>query len=72
MKWIITGGCGFIGKNLVKRLLKDGFQDIRVIDNLSVGTSYDLENDSGFKLLDLTNDIKPVNGLDIVVGDILD
>ena len=72
MKWLITGGCGFIGKNLIKRLLKDGFQDIRVIDNLSVGTSYDLENDSGFRLFDLTNDIKPLNGLDIVVGDILD
>ena len=33
--WFITGGCGFIGRNLILRLLKEG-QGIRVFDNLSV------------------------------------
>ena len=33
--WFITGGCGFIGRNLILRLLKEG-KGIRVFDNLSV------------------------------------
>ena len=36
MKVIVTGGCGFIGSNLVDRLIKEGF-DTYVIDNLSTG-----------------------------------
>lgn len=39
---IITGGLGFIGKYLVKRLLKENFYPI-IIDNLSVGSLVDLE-----------------------------
>jgi UDP-glucose 4-epimerase len=34
---LITGGCGFIGANLVDFLLKDGNYQIRLLDNLSVG-----------------------------------
>src|SRR5689334_19387919 len=34
MKWVVTGGCGFIGTNTVKRLLERG-HDVVVIDNLS-------------------------------------
>ena len=33
-KVIVTGGSGFIGSNLVDRLIKDGF-DVIVIDNES-------------------------------------
>ncbi|SFA72322.1 MULTISPECIES: GDP-mannose 4,6-dehydratase [unclassified Bacillus (in: firmicutes)] len=36
MKIIVTGGLGFIGSNLVDRLIKEGF-DTHVIDNLSTG-----------------------------------
>ena len=42
MKWLITGGCGFIGTNLVSRLLEDDENTIVVLDNLSVGTRDDL------------------------------
>lgn len=42
MNWLITGGCGFIGVNLIERLLQDPSNRIRVLDNLSVGNRDDL------------------------------
>ena len=42
MKWLITGGCGFIGKNLIQKLMESPENSIRVVDNLSVGTRQDL------------------------------
>ena len=36
MKMLVTGGAGFIGTNLIKRLLKDGHEVISV-DNYSTG-----------------------------------
>ncbi len=43
--WLITGGCGFIGKSLAAYLLEKqrrGGIDVRVLDNLSVGSEKDL------------------------------
>lgn len=37
-KWVITGGCGFIGTQLIERLKTEKRVTIRVLDNLSVGT----------------------------------
>ncbi|MCE3229914.1 MAG: Vi polysaccharide biosynthesis protein VipB/TviC [Bacteroidetes bacterium] len=36
-KFLITGGAGFIGSNIVSYLLKNGAKEVRVIDNLSTG-----------------------------------
>ena len=33
---LVTGGCGFIGSNIVRRLFKEGYK-VKVIDNLSSG-----------------------------------
>ena len=38
MRWLITGGCGFIGRSLIKNLLAEGDHFIRIVDNLKVGT----------------------------------
>ena len=35
-KCLVTGGAGFIGSNLVERLIGDGVQ-VRVLDNLTTG-----------------------------------
>jgi UDP-glucose 4-epimerase len=40
--YLITGGCGFIGINLAKRL-RQGGAAVRVLDNLSTGRPEDLE-----------------------------
>jgi CDP-paratose 2-epimerase len=34
MKWLVTGGCGFIGTNVVERLVRDGHEPL-VFDNVS-------------------------------------
>ncbi len=43
MKWLITGGAGFIGTNVVQRLIKEGHQVV-VLDNLRrPGARYNLQ-----------------------------
>jgi len=34
MKWLVTGGCGFIGTNVVEQLIRDGHEPV-VFDNVS-------------------------------------
>lgn len=48
MNWLITGGCGFIGRALIAQLLDNGGHAIRVLDNLSVGTRKDLRQITDF------------------------
>lgn len=73
MKWLITGGCGFIGTNLIRQLVEDEGHSIRVIDNLSVGRREDLRNVTPFTETD-SSDPGPIpdDGVELVVGNILD
>jgi len=41
---LITGGCGFIGVNFLDFMLKKGFTQFRILDNLSVGSIESLES----------------------------
>lgn len=75
-KWLITGGCGFVGISLIEHLLR-GYSKvrIRVLDNLSVGSRDDLAEVCNFD----EKDISPLNireslssKVEFVVGDIRD
>lgn len=51
-KILVTGGCGMIGSNLVKRLVKEG-HDVSVIDNLWRGKLEYLNDDNGKPVINL-------------------
>ena len=51
-KILVTGGCGMIGSNLVKRLVKDGY-DVYVMDNLWRGKLEYLNNEYGQPVIDI-------------------
>lgn len=74
-RWLITGGCGFLGTALIKYLRSNNLADyIRVLDNLSVGTRDDLASVTDFKEKDagdLTDYTKNL-GVELIVGDIRD
>ena len=75
MRWLITGGCGFLGTSLIVRLKEEGGHKIRVIDNLSTGTRSDLQNISNFAELkgsDIDAENWDEDNVQLIVGDILD
>lgn len=49
---MVTGGCGMIGSNLVKRLVKEGW-DVYVADNLWRGKIEYLNDENGKPVIDL-------------------
>ncbi len=57
MKYLITGGAGFIGSNIAHRLVKNG-ENVRIFDNFSTGRR---ENLAGIE-----------NRIEIIEGDIRD
>jgi len=57
MKFIVTGGAGFIGSHLTKFLINNG-HDVIVIDDLSRGSMnnlHDIKNKIDFRQLDILN-----------------
>jgi UDP-glucose 4-epimerase len=73
MRALVTGAAGFIGSNLVDRLLADGHQVVGV-DNLSTGTVANLEHAFRYNVLIpgrftfLRNDIQAPDLIGIVAG----
>ena len=69
-KIAVTGGAGFIGSNLVERLLSKG-HEVTVVDDLSTGLKSNLDlNEITFHELSLTNRdglAKALNGVDAIV-----
>jgi len=72
MNFLITGGCGFIGCNLVKELCKNNDNNIRIIDNLLIGTREDLNSVTEYREYDSKSFSDMPNGVELIVGDILD
>lgn len=73
--WLITGGCGFIGTNLIKNLISQEKENcfISVVDNFYVGTRKDLarvckfteKNSVDYKRI-------PHPGVELIEGNVLD
>ena len=72
MNWLVTGGCGFLGTSLVRDLVREGGYAVRVVDNLAVGARDDLETASGGFSEGSADSAFPSEGVELVVGDILD
>lgn len=51
---MVTGGCGMIGSNLVKRLVKENW-DVYVADNLWRGKLENLNDEDGRPVIDWTH-----------------
>ena len=47
MKCMVIGGAGFIGSNLVDRLIDDG-HDVTIVDNLSTGKEENINSSAKF------------------------
>ncbi len=75
-KWLITGGCGFIGASLTKKLLSEGGHFIKILDNLSVGSLSDIARVCGFAETDTAQTgpghltLSPC--AELIIGDIRD
>jgi CDP-paratose 2-epimerase len=71
MKYLITGGCGFVGSNLAKKVLDQG-EDLFIMDNLFREGSYDnlnwLRTLGDFKYY--PSDIRNSNDVEVIIKDI--
>jgi UDP-glucose 4-epimerase len=67
MRYVVTGGAGFIGSNIVKFLLKKGHQ-VTIIDNLHTGSLSRLENIST-KVLFHKVDIRNIEKIKEIITD---
>jgi len=74
LNWLITGGAGFIGRNLIK-FLKENYPNnkVRILDNLSVGSREDLAYCTDrFNECDVQSANWENDEIELIVGDILD
>lgn len=55
MKYIVTGGAGFIGSHIVDALIKQG-HEVLIIDNLSTGKEKNINPKAKFYKLDISNE----------------
>ncbi len=61
---LVTGGCGFIGSNIVEKLLSLEVKKVRILDNLSTGYLKNVQF--------LLDKFKEAGKLELIIGDITD
>ena len=66
-KWLVTGGCGFIGSHLVESLLRRGDQ-VRVLDDLSTGRRSNIPPAADLMVGDVADSGAVASGADGVDG----
>jgi len=54
MRALVTGGAGFVGTNLVNRLVEDNYEVI-IFDNLSTGSQYNINKEAKLFLIDISH-----------------
>jgi UDP-glucose 4-epimerase len=72
MKFLITGGAGFIGSNIASSLIEDKKGEVVVLDNLSVGKKESIPQGCDFIEGDIRNKAdleKAMKGVDIIFHD---
>ena len=57
MKCLVTGGAGFIGSNLVDKLIEEGHEVI-IVDNLSTGKEENINPKATFEKIDICNNMR--------------
>ena len=74
MKCLVTGGAGFIGSNLVDKLIEEGHEVI-IVDNLSTGKEENINPKATFEKIDICNTIRgpkqtgwPSDGWNVMEG----
>ena len=63
---LVTGGAGFIGSHLVDRLIKEGADQVVVVDNLFIGSEDNLKDAIGKGAILYRDDIEITSSLDYV------
>lgn len=76
MRWLITGGCGFIGTSLIGALTTEPGNTIRIVDNLCVGNREDLARVARF-VETAADKVQPMSqapdtAVELIEGDIRD
>ena len=66
-KFLVTGGAGFIGSNLVDLLIEEG-HEVTVVDNLSTGKESNLNPKANFEILDISHSCNQEKLTKLMVG----
>ncbi len=66
MNYLVTGGAGFIGSNLVSRLLDDKDNTVHVVDNFFTGNKKNHHKNLFYDKRDVRDSLDDLNGFDVI------